>query len=189
MLKDEAPAMWIDQYNNKDNTDAHYKTTGPEIWNQMGGKIDYLFLGVGTGGSITGTAKFLKEKDPNIKVVGNILLLFTLNLFRMHFDERNRPPRVHFGATRDFEHPGQNLQNRGNWTVVHPGGSGPKPGRRVDQNRGQGRVHLREANHQGGRDVHRGELRVGDGGHGPVLEGKRAAGQERLEVGRVTPGA
>lgn len=65
-------AYWIDQYNNKDNPEAHYKTTGPEIWDQMDGKIDYLFLGVGTGGTTTGVAKYLKEKDPNIKVVGKV---------------------------------------------------------------------------------------------------------------------
>jgi cystathionine beta-synthase len=70
-LKDEHNALWIDQYNNKHNPDTHYKTTGPEIWDQMGGKIDYLFLGVGTGGSVTGMARYLKEKDPNIKVIGN----------------------------------------------------------------------------------------------------------------------
>ncbi len=58
-----------DQHNNRDNNETHYFTTGPEIWEQMEGKIDYFIAGMGTGGTIGGIAKFLKEKDPNIKVI------------------------------------------------------------------------------------------------------------------------
>ncbi|MGC9056319.1 MAG: PLP-dependent cysteine synthase family protein [Candidatus Saccharicenans sp.] len=58
-----------DQHNNRDNNEAHYMTTGPEIWEQMEGRIDYLIAGIGTGGTIGGVGKFLKEKDPKIKVV------------------------------------------------------------------------------------------------------------------------
>jgi cystathionine beta-synthase len=58
-----------DQHNNLENNEAHYKTTGPEIWEQMDGKIDYFVAGMGTGGTIGGVARFLKEKDPNIKVI------------------------------------------------------------------------------------------------------------------------
>ncbi len=58
-----------DQHNNRDNNEAHYLTTGPEIWEQMEGRIDYFVAGMGTGGTIGGAGRFLKEKDPKIKVV------------------------------------------------------------------------------------------------------------------------
>jgi cystathionine beta-synthase len=62
--------FFLDQHNNLDNNEAHYRTTGPEIWQHMEGRIDYFVAGVGTGGTICGTARFLKEKDPSIKVIG-----------------------------------------------------------------------------------------------------------------------
>ncbi len=58
-----------DQHNNRENNEAHYHTTGPEIWEQMEGKIDYLVAGMGTGGTMGGIGKFLKEKDPRIRTV------------------------------------------------------------------------------------------------------------------------
>lgn len=70
-IVNETPnAYYLDQHNNRDNNEAHYKTTGPEIWEQMEGKIDYVVAGIGTGGTICGISKFLKEKDPNIKIIG-----------------------------------------------------------------------------------------------------------------------
>lgn len=59
----------IHQYKDRNNTDIHYRTTGPEIWEQMEGKIDYLIVGLGTTGTIVGTGRFLKEKNPSLKVI------------------------------------------------------------------------------------------------------------------------
>lgn len=70
-LEKEIPNSWkANQYDNLSNSQAHYETTGPELWEQTGGKIDHLVVGVGTGGTICGTGKFLKEKNPKLKVWG-----------------------------------------------------------------------------------------------------------------------
>lgn len=63
-------SIYINQYFNELNTDAHYATTGPEIWEQTEGKITHILACTGTGGTLTGTAKYLKEQNPNIKVIG-----------------------------------------------------------------------------------------------------------------------
>ena len=63
-------SIYINQYFNDLNADAHYLSTGPEIWDQTEGKITHLIVCSGTGGTISGTARYLKEKNPNIKVIG-----------------------------------------------------------------------------------------------------------------------
>ena len=69
-IRDEDGAFLPYQYYNQANPMAHYHTTGPEIWRQTDGKITHWVAGVGTGGTISGTAKYLKEKNPDIRVVG-----------------------------------------------------------------------------------------------------------------------
>ena len=67
----ETPNSWyVNQYDNPSNAMAHYEQTGPEIWEQTDGKITHFVVGVGTGGTISGVAKFLKEKNPKIKIWG-----------------------------------------------------------------------------------------------------------------------
>ncbi len=71
LLASQTPNCYFpDQHNNRENNEAHYYTTGPEIWEQMEGKIDYFVAGLGTGGTIGGAGKYLKEKDPEIKIIG-----------------------------------------------------------------------------------------------------------------------
>lgn len=70
-LSKEIPnSFWFNQYDNLANREAHYESTGPEIWEQTDGKITHLIVGVGTGGTISGTSRYLKEKNPDIKVWG-----------------------------------------------------------------------------------------------------------------------
>ncbi|MHB8261987.1 MAG: pyridoxal-phosphate dependent enzyme [Bacteroidia bacterium] len=70
-LVNEIPNAWKpNQYDNLSNSLAHYESTGPEIWEQTNGKITHLVVGVGTGGTICGAGKYLKEKNPNIKILG-----------------------------------------------------------------------------------------------------------------------
>jgi cystathionine beta-synthase len=69
-IASQTPNAWYpDQYNNPKNIEAHYYTTGPEIWNQTEGQIDYLVGGIGTGGTIGGVGKYLKEKNSQVKII------------------------------------------------------------------------------------------------------------------------
>jgi len=70
LTKETLNSWYVNQYDNLSNTLAHYESTGPEIWKQTDGKITHLVVGVGTGGTVSGTAKYLKEQNPNIKVWG-----------------------------------------------------------------------------------------------------------------------
>ena len=70
-LSKEIPnSFWCNQYDNLSNRQAHYESTGPEIWEQTEGKITHMVVGVGTGGTISGTGKYLKEKNKDIKIIG-----------------------------------------------------------------------------------------------------------------------
>ncbi|MFH6994724.1 pyridoxal-phosphate dependent enzyme [Flavobacterium sp. FlaQc-48] len=70
-LASETPNSWyVNQYDNMSNSLAHYEQTGPEIWKQTDGKITHFVVGVGTGGTISGVGRYLKEKNPNIKIWG-----------------------------------------------------------------------------------------------------------------------
>lgn len=70
LVRETPGAFYLNQYHNPDNIEAHYRSTGPEIWEQTEGEIDALVGGLGTGGTISGSGRYLKEKKPGVKVVG-----------------------------------------------------------------------------------------------------------------------
>src|SRR3972149_1372228 len=70
IVQETPNSILANQYHNPANPDAHYRTTGPEIWEQTAGQIEVWIAGMGTGGTITGVARYLKERNPHLKVVG-----------------------------------------------------------------------------------------------------------------------
>src|ERR1700757_3417694 len=104
-LEREVPNSWKpNQYDNLSNTDAHYEQTGPEIWEQTEGKITHLIAGVGTGGTISGIAKYLKEKNPAIKVIGIDTYGSVFKKYKEtgEFDKNEIYPYITEGIGEDF---------------------------------------------------------------------------------------
>lgn len=97
-------SFYVNQYDNPYNTIAHYEQTGPEIWNQTDGNVTHFVVGVGTGGTISGTGKFLKEQNPNVKIYG--IDTYGSVLKKYHetgiFDEKEIYPYVTEGIGEDI---------------------------------------------------------------------------------------
>ncbi len=102
--KEIANSFYPNQYDNLSNRQAHYEQTGPEIWDQTDGKITHLVVGAGTGGTICGTGKYLKEKNPNVKVWGIDTYGSVLKVFRDtgKMDQNEIYPYVTEGIGEDF---------------------------------------------------------------------------------------
>lgn len=104
-LEKEVPNSWKpNQYDNLSNSIAHYEQTGPEIWDQTEGKITHLVVGVGTGGTISGAGKFLREKKPNIKIWGIDTYGSVFKKYKETgiFDEKEIYPYITEGIGEDF---------------------------------------------------------------------------------------
>jgi cystathionine beta-synthase len=104
-LERETPNSWKpNQYDNPSNTQANYEQTGPEIWKQTEGKVTHLVVGVGTGGTISGAGKFLKEQNPNIKVWGIDTYGSVFKKYKEtgEFDKNEIYPYITEGIGEDF---------------------------------------------------------------------------------------
>ena len=104
-LSQEIPnSFWFNQYDNLSNRKAHYESTGPEIWRQTDGKITHLVVGVGTGGTISGTGKYLKEQNPDIQVWGIDTYGSVFKKYKEtgEFDEKEIYPYITEGIGEDI---------------------------------------------------------------------------------------
>ncbi len=104
-LVSETPNSWkANQYDNPSNAQAHYESTGPEIWAQTEGKVDHLVVGVGTGGTLCGTGRYLKEKKPSVKVWGIDTYGSVFKKYKETgiFDKQEIYPYVTEGIGEDF---------------------------------------------------------------------------------------
>ena len=104
-LSKEIPnSYWCNQYDNLSNRQAHYESTGPEIWKQTDGRITHMITGVGTGGTISGTGRYLKEQNPNVKIWG--IDTYGSVLKKYHetrvFDEKEIYPYITEGIGEDI---------------------------------------------------------------------------------------
>lgn len=113
-LSQEVPNSWyVNQYDNLANRQAHYESTGPEIWEQTEGKITHLVVASGTGGTVTGTGKYLKEKNPNIKVwaVDSYGSLLTKYFKTGEIDMAQVHPYITEGIGEDFVPQNYDMEN------------------------------------------------------------------------------
>ena len=104
-LEKETPNAWKpNQYDNLSNSQAHYESTGPEIWDQTDGQITHLVVGVGTGGTICGTGRYLKEKNPNIQILGIDTYGSVFKKYKEtgEFDKNEIYPYITEGIGEDF---------------------------------------------------------------------------------------
>ncbi len=104
-LSKEIPnSFWCNQYDNLSNRQAHYESTGPEIWRQTDGKVTHMIVGVGTGGTISGTGRYLKEQNPNVKIWGVDTYGSVLKKYHetREFDEKEIYPYITEGIGEDI---------------------------------------------------------------------------------------